>query len=282
MDIIKFIIDFILHIDVHLAELVAQYGMWVYAILFLILFCETGLVVTPFLPGDSLLFVAGALAALPTNDLNVHTMVALMAVAAIIGDAVNYTIGRLFGEKLFSNPNSKIFRRSYLDKTHQFYEKHGGKTIILARFVPIVRTFAPFVAGMGHMSYRHFAAYNVIGALVWVLLFTYAGYLFGDLPVVQENLKLLIVGIIIVSILPGVIEIWRHKRAAAASKTVKTSLNLSVRPVFVHSVGPIWFNERHYGLFLRTTLKPMPQSPRLPRRERAFFHWGVFGGIVKA
>ncbi|HGE8439081.1 TPA: DedA family protein [Serratia marcescens] len=215
MDIIKFIIDFILHIDVHLAELVAQYGMWVYAILFLILFCETGLVVTPFLPGDSLLFVAGALAALPTNDLNVHTMVALMAVAAIIGDAVNYTIGRLFGEKLFSNPNSKIFRRSYLDKTHQFYEKHGGKTIILARFVPIVRTFAPFVAGMGHMSYRHFAAYNVIGALVWVLLFTYAGYLFGDLPVVQENLKLLIVGIIIVSILPGVIEIWRHKRAVA-------------------------------------------------------------------
>jgi len=215
MDIIKFVIDFILHIDVHLAELVAQYGMWVYGILFLILFCETGLVVTPFLPGDSLLFVAGALAALPTNDLNVHTMVALMIGAAILGDAVNYTIGRLFGEKLFSNPNSKIFRRSYLDKTHQFYEKHGGKTIILARFVPIVRTFAPFVAGMGHMSYRHFAAYNVIGALVWVLLFSYAGYLFGDLPIVQENLKLLIVAIIIVSILPGIIEIWRHKRAAA-------------------------------------------------------------------
>ncbi|HHQ4311569.1 TPA: DedA family protein [Serratia fonticola] len=214
MDIIKFLIDFILHIDVHLAELVAQYGMWVYGILFLILFCETGLVVTPFLPGDSLLFVAGALAALPSNDLNVHTMVALMVIAAVIGDAVNYTIGRLFGEKLFSNPNSKIFRRSYLDKTHQFYEKHGGKTIILARFVPIVRTFAPFVAGMGHMSYRHFAAYNVIGALLWVLLFTYAGYLFGDLPIVQENLKLLIVGIILVSILPGIIEIWRHKRAA--------------------------------------------------------------------
>lgn len=215
MDIIKFLIDFILHIDVHLAELVAQYGMWVYAILFLILFCETGLVVTPFLPGDSLLFVAGALAALPSNDLNVHTMVALMVIAAVIGDAVNYTIGRLFGEKLFSNPNSKIFRRSYLDKTHQFYEKHGGKTIVLARFVPIVRTFAPFVAGMGHMSYRHFAAYNVIGALLWVLLFTYAGYLFGNVPIVQENLKLLIVGIILVSILPGIIEIWRHKRAAA-------------------------------------------------------------------
>lgn len=215
MDVIKFIIDFILHIDVHLAELVAQYGVWVYAILFLILFCETGLVVTPFLPGDSLLFVAGALAALPSNDLNVHTMVALMVVAAVLGDAVNYTIGRLFGEKLFTNPNSKIFRRSYLDKTHQFYEKYGGKTIILARFVPIVRTFAPFVAGMGHMNYRHFAIYNVVGALVWVLLFTYAGYMFGDLPIVQENLKLLIVAIIVVSILPGIIEIWRHKRAAA-------------------------------------------------------------------
>lgn len=218
MGFIHFVIDFILHIDVHLAELVAQYGIWVYGILFLILFCETGLVVTPFLPGDSLLFVAGALAALPSNDLNVHVMVALMAIAAIVGDAVNYTIGRVFGERLFSNPDSKIFRRSYLDKTHKFYEKHGGKTIILARFVPIVRTFAPFVAGMGHMSYRHFATYNVIGALVWVLLFTYAGYLFGDLPIVQENLKLLIVAIIVVSILPGVVEIWRHKRAAAKEK----------------------------------------------------------------
>ncbi|MBU9846211.1 DedA family protein [Rahnella ecdela] len=218
MGFIHFVIDFILHIDVHLAELVAQYGIWVYGILFLILFCETGLVVTPFLPGDSLLFVAGALAALPSNDLNVHVMVALMAVAAIVGDAVNYTIGRVFGERLFSNPDSKIFRRSYLDKTHKFYEKHGGKTIILARFVPIVRTFAPFVAGMGHMSYRHFAAYNVIGALVWVLLFTYAGYIFGDLPIVQENLKLLIVAIIVVSVLPGVVEIWRHKRAAAKER----------------------------------------------------------------
>lgn len=218
MSFIHFIIDFILHIDVHLAELVAQYGIWVYGILFLILFCETGLVVTPFLPGDSLLFVAGALAALPSNDINVHVMVLLMAIAAILGDAVNYTIGRVFGERLFSNPDSKIFRRSYLDKTHKFYEKHGGKTIILARFVPIVRTFAPFVAGMGHMSYRHFAAYNVIGALIWVLLFTYAGYLFGDLPIVQENLKLLIVAIIVVSILPGVVEVWRHKRAAAKEK----------------------------------------------------------------
>ncbi|MFB6325863.1 hypothetical protein HA42_14430 [Pantoea deleyi] len=218
MEFLHFLVDFILHIDVHLAELVAQYGVWIYAILFLILFCETGLVVTPFLPGDSLLFVAGALAALPGNDLNVHLMVTLLVVAAVLGDAVNYTIGRLFGERLFSNPDSKIFRRSYLDKTHAFYARHGGKTIILARFVPIVRTFAPFVAGMGHMSYRHFALFNVTGALLWVLLFSYAGYLFGDLPVVQENLKLLIVGIILVSILPGVIEVWRHRRQAKQQK----------------------------------------------------------------
>ena len=215
MDFIYFLIDFILHIDVHLAELVAEYGIWIYAILFLILFCETGLVVTPFLPGDSLLFVAGALAALPGNDLNIVIMALLLIIAAILGDAVNYTIGRLFGEKLFSNPNSKIFRRSYLDKTHAFYDKHGGKTIILARFVPIVRTFAPFVAGMGHMSYRHFAAYNVIGALLWVILFTGFGFAFGNLPVVQEYLKLIIVAIIILSILPGVVEIIRHRRAAS-------------------------------------------------------------------
>ncbi|EPE7165316.1 DedA family protein [Cronobacter sakazakii] len=215
MDIIRFLIDFILHIDVHLAELVAQYGIWVYAILFLILFCETGLVVTPFLPGDSLLFVAGALSSLPSNDLNVHLMALLMVIAAILGDAVNYIIGRLFGARLFSNPDSKIFRQSYLDKTHAFYERHGGKTIILARFVPIVRTFAPFVAGMGHMSYRHFALYNVVGALLWVLLFTYAGYFFGAMPFIQDNLKLLIVAIIVFSVLPGVYEVVRHKRAAA-------------------------------------------------------------------
>ncbi|HEI8498664.1 TPA: DedA family protein [Proteus mirabilis] len=217
-DLIKFLIDFILHIDVHLAELVAQYGTWVYAILFLIIFCETGLVVTPFLPGDSLLFVAGALSALDTNDVNVHLMVLLLLFAAILGDAVNYSIGRIFGEKLFSNPNSRIFKREYLDKTHAFYEKHGGKAIILARFVPIVRTFAPFVAGMGKMSYRHFAFYNVTGAIAWVLLFTYAGYFFGDLDIVQKNLKLLIAAIIVISILPGVIEVIRHRRASAKAK----------------------------------------------------------------
>ncbi|MEG3134990.1 DedA family protein [Rouxiella sp. T17] len=212
MEYIHYIVDFILHIDVHLTELVAQYGVWIYAILFLILFCETGLVVTPFLPGDSLLFVAGALAALPSNSLDVHVMVFLMVVAAVAGDAVNYTIGRLFGAKLFANPNSKIFRRSYLEQTHKFYEKHGGKTIILARFVPIVRTFAPFVAGMGRMSYRHFATYNVIGALIWVLLLTYAGYLFGNVPFVQNNLKFVIVAIIVVSVLPAIIEVIRHRK----------------------------------------------------------------------
>ena len=158
--------------------------------------------------------MAGALSALPTNDLNVHLMVVLMVIAAIVGDAVNYTIGRVFGERLFSNPDSKIFRRSYLDKTHAFYERHGGKPLSL-RVLCLLCAFAPFVAGMGHMSYRHFAMYNVVGALLWVLLFTYAGYLFGDLPVVQENLKLLIVAIIVLSVLPGVIEIIRHKRAAA-------------------------------------------------------------------
>lgn len=214
MEYIKFLIDFILHIDLHMQEMVAAYGIWVYAILFLILFCETGLVVTPFLPGDSLLFVAGTLAALPTNDLNIHIMVLLMITAAIIGDAVNYTIGHFFGERLFRNPDSKIFRQSYLRKTHAFFETHGGKAIILARFVPIVRTFAPFVAGMSKMSYRHFAMFNVIGAIVWVVLFAYAGYIFGETKIVQENLKLLIVAIIFISILPGIIEVWRHRRAA--------------------------------------------------------------------
>lgn len=218
MEYIHFIIDFILHIDVHLAQLVANYGLWIYAILFVIIFCETGLVVTPFLPGDSLLFVGGALAALPSNDLNIHLLLAVIVVAAILGDAVNYSIGRLFGEKLFSDPQSKIFRRSYLEKTYGFYDKHGGKTIILARFIPIVRTFAPFVAGMGKMSYRRFGLFNIAGALAWVLLFGYAGYLFGDLPVVQKNLNLLIVAIIVVSVLPGLIEFWRQRRKMSAEK----------------------------------------------------------------
>lgn len=212
MEYVHFLVDFILNIDVHLSELVANYGIWVYVILFLIIFCETGLVVTPFLPGDSLMFVAGALASLPTNDLHVHWLVMVLVVAAILGDASNYVIGRLFGEKLFRNPDSRIFKQSYLEKTHVFYEKYGGKTIILARFVPIVRTFAPFVAGMGRMSYKHFASYNVIGGIVWVVIFCYAGFFFGGMPFVQENLKLLIVLIIVVSILPAIVEVWRTKR----------------------------------------------------------------------
>ncbi|EON90344.1 DedA family protein [Plesiomonas shigelloides] len=210
MGLLQTMFDFILHIDVHLAAMVAIYGIWIYAILFLIVFCETGLVVTPFLPGDSLLFVAGTLAA--TGQMNPHTLVALLIVAAILGDAVNYSIGRLFGQRLFSNPQSRIFRQAYLERTHAFYERHGGKTIILARFVPIVRTFAPFVAGMGKMSYRHFALFNVTGGIVWVTAFVYAGYWFGNMPVVKQNLELLILGIIFVSVLPGLIEYWRQRR----------------------------------------------------------------------
>ena len=203
------LIDFVLHIDQHLIELTQTYGLWIYAILFLIVFCETGLVVTPFLPGDSLLFAAGAVAAL--GGMNVHIAAALLLAAAVIGDAVNFAIGKYFGEKLFAKPDSRVFKREYLDKTHAFYEKYGGKTIILARFVPIVRTFAPFVAGMGNMHYGHFIRYNIIGALMWVGLLTYAGYFFGELPVVKNNFGLVVIGIIVVSVLPMAVEIAKAK-----------------------------------------------------------------------
>ena len=212
MDFFSFIIDFMLHIDQHLTELAAQYGAWIYGILFLIIFCETGLVVMPLLPGDSLLFAAGSIAAI--GKMNIHLMVVLLIIAAILGDAVNFVIGKYFGEKLFSNPNSKIFKQSHLQKTQQFYAKHGGKTIIMARFIPIVRTFAPFVAGMGHMSYHHFLAYNVIGGVLWVTIFSYLGYFFGNMDIVKDNLSLVLVAIIVLSILPAIIEIIRHKRAA--------------------------------------------------------------------
>ncbi len=212
MEILQTVIDFILHIDVHLAEMVAAYGVWIYAILFLIIFCETGLVVTPFLPGDSLLFVAGTLASIGSNHINVHIAVLVLIVAAVLGDAVNYTIGRVAGERLFSNPDSKVFKRSYLDKTHAFYEKYGGSTIIIARFVPVVRTFAPFVAGMGRMSYRRFASFNVIGGVAWVSIFMYLGYFFGELEFVRNNLSLLMFLIIIVSVIPGVVEGLRIHR----------------------------------------------------------------------
>ena len=203
------LIDFVLHIDQHLIELTQTYGLWIYAILFLIVFCETGLVVTPFLPGDSLLFAAGAVAAL--GGMNVHMAAALLLAAAVIGDAANFAIGKYFGEKLFAKPDSRVFKREYLDKTHAFYEKYGGKTIILARFVPIVRTFAPFVAGMGDMHYGHFIRYNIIGALMWVGLLTYAGYFFGELPVVKNNFGLVVIGIIAVSVLPMAVEIAKAK-----------------------------------------------------------------------
>lgn len=194
-----------------LNHLVNKYDTWVYAILFLIIFCETGLVVTPFLPGDSLLFLAGAITVNPGNHLSIVWLLGILIVAAILGDAVNYSIGRYFGQKLFSNPNSKIFKQEYLQKTHQFYEKHGGKTIIIARFVPIVRTFAPFVAGMGKMTYKHFFSYNVIGGVAWVTIFCLLGYAVGTLPIVQNNLKLVVVLIIVLSILPGVYEFIKAK-----------------------------------------------------------------------
>ncbi|MDK4575023.1 DedA family protein [Kingella kingae] len=205
------IIDFILHIDQHLVALTAQYGAWLYAILFWIVFCETGLVVTPFLPGDSLLFAAGAVAAASQGNLNVHAVVGVLLIAAILGDAVNFAIGKYFGAKLFANPNSKIFKQEYLHKTHAFYEKYGGKTIILARFVPIVRTFAPFVAGMGDMNYSKFIRYNIIGALAWVLSLTYLGYWFGNLPIVKDNFGKVVIGIIVVSVLPMIIEMVKAK-----------------------------------------------------------------------
>jgi membrane-associated protein len=211
MELIRFLIDFVLHVDQHLALLVSNYGTWVYAILFLIIFCETGLVVTPFLPGDSLLFVAGALTALPSNDLNILLLILIVTFAAVLGDSVNFEIGKFFGEKLFSNPDSKIFKRTYLEKTHHFYEKHGGKTIILARFVPIVRTFAPFVAGMGRMSYQRFISYNIIGGVLWVSIFMLLGYFVGNISWIQNHLSLLVIAIVIVSIFPAIFEIIREK-----------------------------------------------------------------------
>ena len=211
MEYIQFVIDFILHIDQHMIELVQDYHLWTYAILFLIIFCETGLVVTPFLPGDSLLFVAGAITAQPDMPLEIGYLVLIVFAAAVLGDSCNYMIGHFFGKKLFSNPNSRIFKQSSLDKTHEYFRKYGGKTIILARFIPIVRTFAPFVAGMGKMNYYYFMVYNITGAALWVGIFCFAGYFFGDLPFVQQNLKLLLLAIIVISVLPAVVEVVRAK-----------------------------------------------------------------------
>ncbi len=214
MEIFQYAVDFVLHIDRHMIELVQNYHLWTYAILFVIIFCETGLVVTPFLPGDSLLFVAGAISALPEIPLDIWYLSLIIFAAAVLGDSCNYMIGHFFGKKLFRNPDSKIFKQSYLDKTHEFFRKYGGKTIILARFVPIVRTFAPFVAGMGRMHYYYFMLYNVVGAALWVGIFCFAGYLFGDLPFVQKHLKLLLLAIIVISLLPAVVEVIRERMKA--------------------------------------------------------------------
>lgn len=211
----EFLLSLLTDTEATLDMLVSTYGLWFYAILFLVIFCETGLVVTPFLPGDSLLFLTGVIACRPNNDLSVVVLVLLLCVAAILGDAVNYTIGRFLGQKLFSNPDSRVFKRSYLEKTHSFYEKYGGKTIVIARFVPIVRTFAPFVAGMGRMTYSRFALFNVTGGVAWVSLFCLVGYFVGGFAFVQNNIKLITVAIIFVSILPGVIEVIKAKREKA-------------------------------------------------------------------
>ena len=211
MEIVQLAIDFILHIDQHLIDINAAYGMWTYAVLAVIVFAETGLVVTPFLPGDSLLFAAGAICALGT--MNVWVMIALLIVAAILGDAANYTIGNRLGPKIFSSTTSKLLNREHLNRTHAFYERHGGKTIILARFMPIIRTFAPFVAGIGAMRYRQFAVYNVVGAVVWVASFSLLGYYFGNLDLVRKNFTLVIGVIIVLSVLPAVWEFLRARKS---------------------------------------------------------------------
>ena len=214
MEFIKDFIDLFLHLDTHLQTVIQSYGTWTYVILFLIIFCETGLVVTPILPGDSLLFAAGAFAA--TGSLDLVWLLIFLTVAAVLGDAVNYAIGYFMGPKVFAQPNSRFLKKEYLDRTHEFYEKYGGKTIIIARFVPIVRTFAPFVAGVGSMTYAKFASYNVIGGVLWVGVCVLAGYAFGNIPVVQEHFTLVILGIIFVSILPGIIEFLRQRQQTVA------------------------------------------------------------------
>lgn len=210
IEFIKGVIDFILHIDTHLTELTSTYGTLTYGILFAIVFAETGFVVTPFLPGDSLLFAAGALAAI--GSLNVWMIVGLLFVAAVIGDAVNYWIGHFFGKKIIESKNFPLVKKEHIDEAQVFYEKHGGKAIILSRFVPIVRTFAPFVAGVGKMDYPKFLAYNVFGGAIWILLFTFAGYFFGNIPSVKHNFTLVILGIIFVSVVPIILETIKSKK----------------------------------------------------------------------
>jgi membrane-associated protein len=214
MNLILSLIDFILHLDKYLGQIIQTYGTWTYLLMFFVIFMETGFVVTPFLPGDSLIFAAGAFAGL--GYLNVGILFALLGIAAIAGDTANYWIGHYIGPRAFSG-NVRFLKKEYLDRTHAFYEKHGGKTIIIARFIPIIRTFAPFVAGVGAMTYPKFIAYNVIGGLVWVTLFTFGGYFFGNLPIVQENFTFVILAIIFISILPAIIEFIRERQGTRKS-----------------------------------------------------------------
>jgi membrane-associated protein len=213
MEQIRLLIDLILHIDDHLKKIILDYGVWTHGILFAIIFIETGLVIMPFLPGDSLLFAAGAFAA--DGLLNVWGLIGLLIIAAVTGDAVNYSIGHYLGERAY---NIKWIKKEYIEKTHAFFEKHGGKAIFLARFVPIVRTFAPFVAGIGNMSYAYFATYNIVGGVTWVLLFTLLGYFFGRLEFVQKHFELVIIAIILMSILPMLVEWWKARRERGTSR----------------------------------------------------------------
>lgn len=208
MEVIKQFVDLFLHLDDHLNTVIGDYGAWTYLILFVIIFCETGLVVTPILPGDSLLFAAGAFAA--RGSLNVPWLLILLSVAAVLGDAVNYGIGAYLGPKVLTG-NGRFLKKEYLDRTHEFYERYGGKTIIIARFVPIVRTFAPFLAGIGKMSYLHFASYNIAGGVLWISICTLGGYFFGNIPIVQKNFELVVIAIVFISILPAVFEAWRAR-----------------------------------------------------------------------
>jgi membrane-associated protein len=217
MELITTLIDLILHLDKYLDLIIQRFDIWTYVILFLVIFMETGFVVTPFLPGDSLLFAAGAFSARPDNPLNPVVLFLLLSLAAIAGDTANYWIGHFIGPKAFSGSN-RFLKKEYLDRTHAFYEKHGGKTIILARFIPIIRTFAPFVAGIGAMTYWKFITYNVVGGIVWVALFTFGGYFFGNLPFVEQNFTLVIIAIIVISVLPGVIEYLRERARTRAAR----------------------------------------------------------------
>ena len=218
MEWIGTFVDYFLHLDKHLGQVIQMYGFWTYLILFLIIFCETGLVVTPILPGDSLLFAAGTFAAI--GALRPDVLFVVLSIAAVAGDSVNYAIGHTIGPRVFRE-NYRFLKREYLDRTEQFYERHGGKTIIIARFMPIIRTFAPFVAGVGSMRYPRFLAYNVVGGIVWIGLFVYGGYFFGNIPLVKRNFTLVILGIIFVSILPGIIEFLRHRYGAARPGTAE-------------------------------------------------------------